>query len=310
MIHTICLNPVIDRTYHIDGFAAGGLYMHNEPSVTVGGKGINAARVCKRLGERVSVFGFVAGINGQIAVRDTRAFADDTCLRGLPGETRMTINIIDSRSRSETEILEKGPVATIEDTELLLGDLARAVGPDDTVICSGISIAGAPSDIYARIAALCADKGARCMLDTRGIDLKHALAGHYCLIKPNRQELEELIDEGRFASLDSLCARARERLLPHTQHLLISLGAQGSVLLTHGGCYRASVPDTPVVSTIGSGDSTVAGFATALARGQDVLDAFRLAMACGVSNSMNQRVADVRLDQVEWLLPQIDIAPM
>ncbi len=310
MIRAVCLNPVIDRTYHISGFTAGKLYMNNEPTVTVGGKGINAARVCKKLGAQVAVYGFIAGLNGQFALKDARTFADETYLYEVPGETRMTINIIDSSLQHETEILEKGPSGGEGDTEKLLRGLTGSIQPGDVVICSGLSIPGAPPDIYVHISALCDQAGAKCLLDTRGIDLKHALAGHYHMIKPNRQELEELIDEGQFDDLNSLCARAGEKLLDHTDYLLVSLGAQGSVLLSPSVFYRAGVPVVPVVSTIGSGDSTVGGFATALSQGKPVLDAFRLAMACGVSNSMNQHVADVRTDQVALLLPQIQITSM
>ena len=66
MIRAICLNPVIDRSYHVNGFEPGKKYFHLLREVSIGGKGINVAKVCKQCGEPVALYGFIAGSNGRM----------------------------------------------------------------------------------------------------------------------------------------------------------------------------------------------------------------------------------------------------
>ena len=88
---------------------------------------------------------------------------------------------------------------------------------------------------------------------------------------------------------------------------MISQGGQGSLLFTGEGIFKARIPKVNAVNTIGSGDSTVAGFCIGRARGLSVLECARLAMACGISNAMHSQVGFVEKDQVEELMERVTI---
>jgi tagatose 6-phosphate kinase len=310
MIRAICLNPVIDRTYFIDGFCPGKQYRDNIPMERVGGKGLNVARICSQLGSDTSVYGFVAGQTG----RQIRAKMESLCKGAyfveVQGESRITINLVDNLVRSETEILERGPSAQPQDVEKLLSQLDNDIRAGDIVICAGISIPGAPDDIYARISHLCKAKDAMCFLDTSGHDLKNALPGSYFMAKPNQQEMEDWIGAGALENTDEICAHARKAMLDHFEYLLISRGALGGILVGTDICYHAAVPPVPVLSTIGSGDAAMAGFASAIQKEWSLQEAFRLSMACGVANSIHKNVAELTLQEVEALMEKIQIFPV
>ncbi|HIX06110.1 MAG TPA: 1-phosphofructokinase family hexose kinase [Candidatus Fournierella pullicola] len=305
MIRAVCLNPVIDRTYYIDQFTAGRQYKNNEPSECVGGKGVNVAKVCAQLGEPAAVYGFVGGTAGGRVRAEMARCCSSVCLLEVAGETRTTINVIDRSQNLETEILEMGPSVVPAQAELLLCRLEEDLEKGDIVVCSGISIPGAPEDIYVRIGAMCEKAGAMCILDANGATLRNAAEGRYYLCKPNQNELAELCGEAPTTDAEALCRMARKVLPGRFEWIMVSMGAQGGLLVSGTECCLAEVPDVPVMSTIGSGDSCVAGFCVGLSRGMPPRQAFALGMACGVANSMSDAVACVSPDDVRRLLSQI-----
>jgi len=103
-----------------------------------------------------------------------------------------------------------------------------------------------------------------------------------------------------------IAAMARTLMPPYGQ-LLVSLGAQGGVLVSPRRALLARVPDAPVVSTVGSGDAALAGALCALARGYDMERMLRLAMACGVVNAMTEAVGSVDVRTVREMEARIDV---
>ena len=108
IIRAVCLNPVIDRTYHINGFQPGKKYFHLKPDLSVGGKGINVAKVCRLCGEETAVYGFIAGSNGHLIQEQVEEAGIEHYLIPIDGNSRETINIIDLDKGAETEIVEQG----------------------------------------------------------------------------------------------------------------------------------------------------------------------------------------------------------
>lgn len=305
MIRAICLNPVIDRTYYIDGFEAGRQYKNNRPQECVGGKGVNVAKVCAQLGEPSAVYGFVGGRAGERVRCEMERCCRSVHLVDIHGETRTTVNVIDRRRGLESEILETGPQVMPQQAEDLLSQLKTDLSGEDIVVCSGISIAGAPRDIYVRIGAMCRDAGAKCILDANGESLQNASSGQYYLCKPNQNELAELCGVPATTDPAVLCRLARQVLPGRFEWIMVSMGALGGLLVSRTDACLAKVPNVPVISTIGSGDSCVAGFCVGLDRGLSPRDAFALGMACGVANSMSGEVAHVSPDEVGRLLGRI-----
>ncbi|MBP3656447.1 MAG: 1-phosphofructokinase family hexose kinase [Clostridia bacterium] len=297
MIHVLCLNPAIDKLYEIDSFTAGEDYPGQRPAAQAGGKGVNVARVLSQLGAQAHLYAFM-GEDSEAMFRREMAGRCGCTFVTVPGACRTTINIIDRENRRETVITEAGPQVTQEDVAALLGALRSGLRAGDIVCCSGSVIAGAPEDIYAQVSRLCEAAGARCALDCNAQTLPPSLRGaRYALGKPNERELAALLSCGRTQDARQIAAMAR-RLMPPYESLLVSMGAAGGVLAWEKGALHAHVPDMPVVSTVGSGDASLAGALWAMAQGYSPEETLRLAMACGTANAMNGDVGSVRMEDV------------
>ena len=303
MIHILCLNPTIDRMYYIDSFLPGFQYHGNKPEIYPGGKGLNILRVLSSFIQPLSFYAFTAGDNGKIIEREAERLGAHSTFIRVEGETRTTINIMDKKSGNETEIKEKGPFITDNDTSSLFSSLDRNIKENDIVILSGSLPDGIRKDIYKEISELSKRKGASTLLDTGGGLLKTSLPGRYLLIKPNENEIRDLFDD--YSSPLSLLSKN-----------LISMGAD-NVLITRGGdgayfrnkdmALDIKVPKVDVVSTIGSGDSTLAGFAYGLSQALPPSDTVSLALSFGTSNALHREVGRVEKAEVEDIIKRIEI---
>lgn len=307
MIRAVCLNPVIDRSYHVNGFMPGRKYFRLKREVSVGGKGINVAKVCSQYGEPVVLYGYVAGSNGDMIREYVRREGIDACLIEVSGNTRETINIIDLEQGRESELVEIGPVVNGRQIGMLLARLQEDMLPQDIVICSGMTIDGAPSDLYGRISEMCRRKGARCFLDTNSVTVEQLKDDRYYFYKPNLTELFELFKMEPVTDRKTILKLALQLVDGGISHVLVSLGADGGILVGRDGCYKAEIPKVEVTSTIGSGDSSVAGFAIAIRRGWSLREAFRFSMACGIANAMEKQVGSVNPERVEIIKNQIRV---
>lgn len=305
-IHVLCLNPAIDKLYEIDGFMAGEDYPGQRPKVRIGGKGVNAARVLSQLGSSVRLYALL----GEESERSFRREMEPRCacvFIPVPGACRTTVNVIDRKNDRETVITESGPRVSDAHVDSLMAVLENSLEPGDMVCCSGSIIAGAPEDIYARISRLCRKKGAKCALDCNVKALSASLEdARYALGKPNERELCALLGQERTQDPREIAALAR-KLMPPYDALLVSMGAHGGVWIDGERALAASVPDRPIVSTVGSGDAAFAGALHALSHGMDAREALRLSMACGTANAMLGEVGSVRIGDVRALMDEIRI---
>lgn len=308
MLRSICLNPVLDRIYYTNDFSAGKQYKEIPARIYPGGKGVNVARVMALLGEPCVLYMFVGGHVGELIVEDMRNQGVELRVFSLEGETRTTVNIIDRAQNKETEITEPGPSVGSGQEEAFLQALKTEIMRGDIVICSGIPLPGMSRDIFRKIAALCHEREARCVLDTNSIYLKASFPSEYEMVKPNYDELLALNESDLPLSDENLVFLGKKTMTKGAHSLLVSTGAQGGILMHQKDVYKASFPkQDDIKSTIGSGDSTVAGYCVAMQRGMPAEEALRFAMACGICNAKFSRVGYVDNDMIRDLLNIIHV---
>ena len=146
-------------------------------------------------------------------------------------------------------------------------------------------------------------------LNASGKPLAEGIDARPDFIKPNQEELAALLGHPVETAADALLA-ARTLSRRGVRLVCVSLGAAGSIACEADACYRVRVPKIDCKNPVGSGDSFVAGAATALARGEDTQSILRLAAACGTANALEAESGFVRPDAVRALLPQIEITPI
>lgn len=166
-----------------------------------------------------------------------------------------------------------------------------------------------PTGFYAVLVEKARVAGVPFLLDTSGKPLAEGIDARPDFIKPNQEELAALLGHPVETAEDALQA-ARTLSRRGVRLVCVSLGAAGSIACHEGRCYRVRVPKIDCKNPVGSGDSFVAGAATALARGEDTQSILRLAAACGTANALEAESGFVRPDAVRALLPQIEITPI
>ncbi len=280
MIYTVTLNPAVDYTVRATDFRIGEINRPKEAHLRIGGKGINVSLVLAALGVPSVAMGFVAGFTGdaiEAGVREAGVEADFVRLDN--GFSRINLKLC---TDVETELNGPGPDVPTDKLAELLNKLDR-LQDGDTLVLSGSIPPTLPSDIYARMLARPAGKAIRVAVDTTGEALRAVLPYRPFIIKPNRRELEELLGESLDTQQD-LVRAARRLQAEGARHVLVSLGGDGALLLDGDGhVHTAGACRGTVQSTVGAGDSMLAGFLAGC--GEDAApnyaQALRLGTACG-----------------------------
>lgn len=304
MIAAIGLNPSVDKSVTVRGFEVGKTNRGVVDRIDAGGKGINVAKVLKRLGTPVCALGIEAGSNGRFILDAVSANSIPVDFVHVPGETRVNLKIHDSETGTETELNEPGPPLTAEHLEEFRRKIEAHAPQCRVMVFSGSLPPEVPPAIFADLMSVARAGGARCILDTGGEALRLGLAARPFLIKPNRAEVEELLKR-KLPSRRDLVEGAREIIAMGTEQVLISLGAEGAVGVSGDDAVFARPPAIKFRSSVGAGDTMVAVMAYAAVERLPFRQAFQLAVAASAATVALEgtRVADLAAAQA--LMPQV-----
>jgi len=256
---TVTANPALDHTVIVPHFREGAVNRVREERRDIGGKGVNVAAFLADAGVPVGVTGFL-GIED--AMPFERFFAErniaDDFVR-VAGTIRVNLKIVDDAGGSVTDINFPGPRLETADVDLLAATVERLARSREWVVLSGSLPPDAPTDLYARLVTAAREAGAETALDTSGEALRLGVEARPTLIKPNIDELRELLDRPVVGG--SHVARAVAEL--HRRGIgvvIVSMGAEGGIFGEDGKIVQTRSPSVPLVSTVGAGDASLAGF--------------------------------------------------
>ncbi|MGN8276363.1 1-phosphofructokinase [Pseudomonas sp. SMN5] len=256
-ILTLTLNPALDLTVELARLEPGQVNRSDAMHSHAAGKGVNVAQVLADLGHTLTVSGFLGEDNAQPfeTLFAQRGFVDGFVR--VPGETRSNVKLAEQDGRI-TDLNGPGPVVDDAAQQALLERLEHiAPGHDAVVVAGSLPRGVSPQWLQALITRLKA-LGLNVALDTSGEALRVALAAGPWLIKPNTEELADAL--GCEVVSEQAQAEAAQRL--HAQgieHIVISHGAEGVNWFSVGSALHASPPKVSVASTVGAGDSLLAG---------------------------------------------------
>lgn len=274
-IVTITLNPAIDQTVFLDRFAVGSVNRTRRHHRQAGGKGVNVSAMLGAYGIPSTATGFLGRDNPRLF---TELFASrgirDEFIR-VAGETRTGIKIIDEGSRETTDINFPGLEPGFEEVAAFEQKLRQLVAPGRWFVLAGSLPAGISLGFFEETVALLKRGGAKIAADTSGAALKAAVDGGADLVKPNEHELAELLGHPLpdFASRVDAAVTLQQKV----PHVILSLGGEGAFFISPEMALMASAPPVKVISTVGAGDSLLAGYLAALVTGQAAPDRARLA---------------------------------
>ncbi len=276
-IVTITLNPAVDQTAAIPNFRAGAVNRVAWEQSDPGGKGVNVAAFLSEFGLSVTVTGFLGQRNAELFQRLFEQKQITNRFIPIAGQTRVNIKVIDDVQDQVTDINFPGQPPTAEDIQALHRTIDELAIAHDWFIISGSLPAGVPPNIYAVLTQRLKAQGKKVVLDASGESFRQALDMAPDAIKPNLEELSELL--GRPLAEAEAAGAARELLAQGIQTVVVSMGAKGAVFVEADQAIWAKPPQMQVVSTVGAGDAMVSGLVLAKLRGLGLADAARLATA-------------------------------
>lgn len=303
MIYTVTCNPSLDHIVTVEDFRLGALNRTGGELIVPGGKGINVSMVLKNLGMDSMALGFSAGYTGEIIERLLWDRGVRTDFVRLPcGLSRLNVKL--KTGECETEINGQGPCIT-EDAMQGFYRKLDSLGQEDILVLAGSIPGGMPTTLYRDILAYLADRGLKIVVDATGELLTQACGQHPFLVKPNREELEQIFDTEIDTREDA--AEYGSRLLElGAQNVLVSMGGDGAILLTGDGRqYYARPPKGEVVNTVGAGDSMVAGFLAGFLQTGDMGRAFLYGLCTGSASAYSAEMAQKQ--QVEQMLKTVQL---
>jgi 6-phosphofructokinase 2 len=308
MIYTVTLNPALDHYLEVDDLVVDDANRVKVECLYAGGKGIDVSRALRQLGGEGMALGFIGGHNGRLMVDMLKAQGVSCYFTPIAQETRRDILICAGRGnrRTQTMLNARGPVVTPEEwrgflTHLRLLDLRNAY-----VVASGSLPRGVPSDAYYQIVMAVQSQGARAIVDADGAALRAALKARPFAIKPNLNELRRAT--GRLLRTEAdILAIAGDLNRAGVEIVVVSRGRRGVLVVSRGERYRAIPPPVKVRSTVGAGDSTVAGFVWKHAGGKSLEECARFAAAAGTAATLAPGNQLCRLRDAQRLAPKIRV---
>ena len=270
LIYTVTVNPSVDYVVQLGEFHLGMVNRALNEAVFSGGKGINVAMILQNLGVSNRALGFLAGFTGDFIEKDLRRRGCRTdFVRLEKGFSRINVKL---KGQEGSEINGSGPAVDQAAVQALFEKIST-LQKGDILIISGSVPLSLPQDFYERI-----------------LDL---LKGRYepFLIKPNLQELEELA-ERRLFTREEIIAQGKRLQEMGAKNVLISLAAEGAILLTaEGEILFGEAPRGKLVNAVGAGDSMVGGFVAGWVKTGNYCEALQWGVAAGSASAFCETLA-------------------
>ncbi len=281
-IVTLTMNPAVDVAVGVDKIVPEHKLRCSEPRFDAGGGGVNVARAINRLGGTALALFPAGGATGQLF--ESLLHKENVPFRviAIGDETRENFSVSEGASRNQFRFVLPGPMLSKEELAACVTALDNAIAPQDFVVASGSLPRGVPDDFYRTIAAMTAERGGRFVLDSSGAPLKAALGSGIYLMKPSRRELCAL--SGHELQDENTCISACRRIVESggADHVALTLGAEGAILIGQEVALRAWAPTVEsTVSSVGAGDSFLGALVWSLASRWNFADSLRLGVAAG-----------------------------
>ena len=284
MIYTLTLNPAVDYYIDMNNFEEGELNKVNNAYTLAGGKGINVSKVLKNFNVDSIALGFCGGFTGDYIKKHLKEYGIKENFIYLEEDTRINIKL--KTNKTESEIAGKSPNVPKEKTDELLTFINTNIKENDILVLSGSVPNSVSSSIYKEIINKSC-KNIKIILDARDEAFKIAVKEKVFLTKPNKKELGEYFNK-TIETTEDIIKYAKELIKEGSENVIVSLGKEGSVLVTKDEVYIGNAPEGKLISSVGSGDSMVAGIVYGLSKNLSLSDAYKYAIASGSSTACSE----------------------
>jgi 6-phosphofructokinase 2 len=284
-ITTLCLNPALDVSYHVGKLIPEQKSRSDTARHDPGGNGINIARAFKRMQIESHTFCVTAGSVGQILEDLLDHELTNIHYEHVDGNTRINATIIELETRQQFQVVDSGTDIPIQQLNRISDDFIKHSGNGFAII-TGSTQPNVPKDLYANLIKRIDAQGGKAVIDSHGEVLKSAIDAKPFLIKPNKYELETLLQVA-LPTVEAIAHTARQIQQGGVTNVCVSLGEGGALLTSPENSFYAPALKVAINTTVGAGDSMVAGMVAGFQKENSAEAALRFGIACGAGTVMH-----------------------
>ncbi|MDD1783490.1 1-phosphofructokinase [Enterovibrio sp. ZSDZ35] len=254
---TVTLNPALDMTGALGELKPGLVNLIGSSNLNPGGKGVNVAKVLAELGAKVTVTGFLGDENQDPFAHlfEQKGIADRFVR--VAGASRINVKLVEESGRV-TDLNFPGVTVSDEDLDAFEATLNELAEENDLFVIAGSLPGGVSPAMLASWIEMLRAKGKKVLFDSSNAALTAGLKASPWLVKPNDEELSQWVGKA-LESEDELLATGESLSETGIDNVVISRGAEGVLWLRDGKWLQSQPPRMKVVSTVGAGDTLVAG---------------------------------------------------
>jgi len=288
-ILTVTLNPTLDVSTSVDRLVNHAKLRCSNEQEQVGGGGINVAQVIHSLGGHCQAMLPTGGTRGQEIVTRLEDSELSLVTTVIDQQNRECFNVFESSTGHEYRFVLPGPTLSNAEQAACITAVLAAL-PTQFLVLSGSLPPGVPEDFYAQLIRAVRAEASHLpvVLDASGQALRHALDAGVFLFKPSGEELGALIGQTPTTTHDCIASCRALVQQGKAQIVALTLGAQGSIIVTDTHAWQVKPLPVPVTSTVGAGDSFVGGLVWSLTQNRDLEQAARVATACSAAALQTQ----------------------
>jgi len=309
MIVTVTPNTGIDYTMAVPHFELNKTIRSSEQAWGMGGKTTDVAWILGRLGVPVRALGFAAGFTGEQMVRMLNDRGVVTDFTWVEGETRLNLILVCSDGSGQSTITSSGLSVSSYHIAEFQGQYLAAMEAASCLVLGGSLPPGVPLDFYPQVIDIARQRDIPVIFDSSGPALRAGIQARPSLIKPNRDELCELLGFLP-ASLHEYHSAAKMLQEQFGTDVIATMGGEGALAVLGERSYRVPPLSVPVASAAGAGDGILAGMALAYSRGEPLEEGLRYGFALAGAVLQTLATADFRISDYHALLPQIELIPI
>lgn len=305
-IAVLALNPSLDISYEVTQLLVDQKLPSLNTRYEPGGNGINISQTLTRLEIPVNCSCILAGRIGEFLLQLLQSELNDFHYLEIDGESRINTTLMQRSPIGQYEVDGTGPHIPIAVLREIEESFLNACN-DGFGILSGSVPPGAPDDVYRGLARKIRKQGGKAVVDAYGVQLQKVLKTKPFLLRVSQYALE-MHTRKKLRKLEEVVSITRQfQQEQDLNHVCVTFGEYGALLLASEYCYVCTPPKTHVRSTVGSGDALVAGLVAAYATGRDNATALKLGVACGTATTTHAGTGLCDRDEVDRLMQELEV---
>ena len=302
-IITLTINPSLDKSTHFTGLVAEQKIRCEKPRYDAGGGGINVSKAIAKLGGSSTCVFTSGGSSGEMLEDLIENEKLESSVIRTKNWTRENFIAFDTSTQSQYRFGFPGNELSKDEKDSILEVISNLRA--EYLVISGSLNEGLPTNFYQKIAETAKATGIKVVVDTSGEPLKKVLETGVYLIKPNIGELAKLIGVERL-ELPEVEKAAKDLIEKGSSEIVVvSLGAEGAILVSKNETHLVKAPKAEKKSTVGAGDSMVGGMVWALSQNKTLKEVIQMGVCCGTAATMNEGTQLFKVEDVEKLFKEM-----